>query len=431
MINKTKYNNNKYRFINSILYQNLISKASLVIVIAVAFLLPFHIYIVKLPCLIALFWILEGKYKNKFIANNGKEKRIVLGVLIAFFIYILFSESLHSGLNYGINEAFKKLGMFIFPIIFFASNSLFHKSKSIKIILFAFVLGSFLLSCYVIYSAKIIYPTNSSFPVFLFVRNSFTGSYLRFSIYPVFASTVAFYLLYNSNYQKKYIFAYLISFIVFATTIYIAGARTGLISFVLTLGIIGCLMFNKLRDKVILKYFLLFILFVMASLILYNSDRLKRNIYKSPRTHIYLGSIYTIKNNLNTPKSFLFGLGKKQGYQDLAVNIKQRRIGRKSTLSPYCYTYLSNFHSHPHNDFFSIIIKRGFFGFLFIISVTATLLMKFRKNKNILFLFFFIVFGLYAGLSGLFENTQDTYFFYFFYSMFMFLDLKNENFKVY
>ncbi len=401
-------------------FQKTMAYANYFMLIAIAFALPFHSYLFKLSSLAFVFWLLEGRYKEKLLSVTWKKNRIIVGVLISYLIYTFLSEYLHSGMKYGINASLKQFAILIYPLMFFAPNLLLKKTKNIRIILFSYVLGTLILSLYSIYLAKISYSPDSFLPIFTFQKISLTDTYLRFSIYVVWASAISCYLIYTSARKKLDIITFIISFIILTICIYIVGARSGIVAFVLTLIVMLFNIFKNFKQAKILKYIcLVFIISISIFLANYSNNSFKIKTYNAPRVIIYTGAIDTVLDNLFTPKQFLLGLGKKQSQVKLGENIQRVAIERDSSM------YKRGFDGHPHNDFFSIILKRGFLGLLFIIFLSTIILIKLKKEKNILALLFCLVFGIYVTLSGLFEDTHDTCLFYFFYCMLIFLEFNN------
>ena len=359
----------------------------------ISFLMPLHIWIPELSLFCFLFWILQGDLGSKLCSFEWKENKKVLLLLWGYFLYIAVSVFFFDSFESQFSEIEKRWGIFIYPLIFLGTPQLRVNKKWFNLILLLFVLGVVVTASYALYVGHFTF----------FVPSVFLGNRIRFSNIVVLGLAFSIYLSYEYRSNKKFLLSMIFAQIIFVSSIYVASSRSGIVS-VTALGVL--VLIFALSNKYLLKKYklILLIIVLVISYVLIKNERMKKNIVDSARARIYKAAFYSVRDGMNVGEFFI-GKGEKEATKLLNYNLN--KLGEK------CYP-------HPHDDFLSILLKRGLFGLIFFIGILWIAWYKGVKNKDFLLLSCLLIFSVYHLFNGVFESRHDIYFFYYFYCLLMF-----------
>ena len=389
---------------NSILcYSSIMQRLNFYFAVLLAFLMPLHYRIPEMSILLFFLYLLEGGFREKIYNSIFKKEKFIFFILIGYFVYIGLSILLFEPRTDQFFELERRWSLLIFPLIFLFPNNLFKNKKNIDLFLWAFVAGSIIIALYQIQNNPSI-----SFPNFVVSVHS--ANRIRFSFIIAFASVISFYFLLYRRYNILLNLLLIYSITIFTLSIYISSSRSGIVALIVIFVVAAFLI---IKSKNIHQFIKLLAILILSLFILFitKNPRLQKKLVYSPRHYIYKASFSAIKNNFSNLKTYLTGLGVKNADRTFQNELK--------TLNKPEFR-------HPHNDIFSITLKRGFLGLFFIVTILLYPIIKFFRTRNILLLFFFLVFSIHSSFNGIFEQRHDIYIFYYFYSILIFLEFNNK-----
>jgi len=379
--------------INSASSSSLFNKIQIFLILLISFLMPMHIWIPELSLFCFLFWLLQGNWKSRFSSFDWKKNKVILFLLWGYFLYIAISTLFFGSFKLQFSELERRWALLIYPLFFIGTPQLKNNRKLIESILIFYVLGSLFIS---IYSLAI-----GNFSCFM--PSKFLGNRIRFSNIIVLALAFSIYLSYRYKTQKKVLILLALAQAIYLFSIYTASSRSGIVA-VAGLGILLLIFALHNKSLQLGNKIVLFIVVFATIYLLTTNDRMKKEIAHSPRSRIYKAALYSAKNGFEGFNYFV-GFGKKRALIEFTDNLK--RIGER-------------LYDHPHNDFLSILLKRGFIGLFFFVSILGLAWYRGLKNRDFLILSFLFVFLVYHLFNGVFELRHDIYLFYYFYCLLIF-----------
>jgi O-antigen ligase len=338
-----------------------------------------------------MVWIFSATVVAYFVVNFfvKKNKKLFFHPLFVFSVLIFLVKLLYflfSDEKFAMIES--SLPLLIFPVIFFLlppDKQVFEAVCKISVLSYLLITLSFIGSF-----SFWFFTTNMNFYEFMYHKRSLYTNYLTYPFFehPTFFSLnlcLIFPLIFvatnaiKMQKRKSLVLIILISaVIIFAT--WLTGSRSGF----LVAGIISVtLLLSQLNFNLMYKFGILF----FAAIALYFSTSVFGvNIHDSTRKEMLEQAKYKIRE-----KPFL---GNGIGRLEYSVEIYDHN-GK---------------HYHPHNQFYSELVKQGFVGalplFLFIVAVIITTLYK--KFNWLLFFWLLVYFPLmwidapleyYGGIS--------------------------------
>ena len=345
--------------------------------------------------LIFLFWILEGKWKEKY---ELIKKNLVSIAIIAFILLNLIFLPKASSLSFGIDYIFKYRH---FLIILVMLTSL--KKEYLSYIFSAFLAGMLIseITSYGIFFEwwhyKNVKPTDPS--PFM--------DHIGYSVYLSITSIIL--LLYilktDVSLQKKFFYSFFL--ITVTINLFINGGRTGQVIYLVSILIVFIMSFKSKFKGAILSLILLSAVFVGA----YSFSPVFKN-----RLDYTISDILIMKNSNDYSRSFskriaLWNIG----YHKYVDNpLMGYGIGNDmKNLKYYCnklnYSYkILKPNVDNHNTFITIALQMGFAGIIAILFILYSLYsLKFKtdyfKILNIVFVTSFILWGM----TGIATHTMN------------------------
>ncbi|MFN8259041.1 MAG: O-antigen ligase family protein [Bacteroidales bacterium] len=278
-----------------------ISVASYFSTLVLVFFLPFKDDF--LPVIISvwvLIWLFELNFKTRFKYLPSK---LLYLLFLTYFLLTLFSTLLQVPFSEGIQAIQLKLSFVLFPLIFAGANPTIKNNH--KSIFWAFILGNLAASLLCIFIAlgqhlhfqsghitleywiDPYYKKYSFFDLINLRANSFSYIHLSRFLHPSYFSMylnfslVLLYWLYKYKWIKRNyvkIFSLFTGFI-FLLMIYLLQSRAGLISFIITLVILGVSELMKYRKRHQIIVFV--ILFVSVAIAIGNNKQFRMSVKDS------------------------------------------------------------------------------------------------------------------------------------------------------
>lgn len=356
--------------------------------------------------LIFIFWIMEGRWEEKFslIKTNLLSISILLLIVVSI-LYIPLSSNTQFALNY--------IGKYRhFLIILVMLTSL--KKEYFNTILSAFIMGMLIseIMSYGIFFEIIHYKDKLPSDPAPFMDHISYSSFLSFT------SILLLVKIYSSSSLKEKIF-YILFFVTLTINLFINGGRTGQVTFIAIL-IISFFILTKSK----LKAFLISAILISTIIIgAYNfspnfltrvnalnleiESMINNNNYTgsiSGRAALWIVGIDKLKDNL------LIGSGIGNDMQDIKKYIENRGFD---------YQYLKTFSDH-HNVYLTMSIQYGFLGIIFLVLLLYSLFtLKFQTVEyKVLNIAFSTSFFLWSFTGMTLHNMNPMTFFTLFAGIF-------------
>ncbi len=157
--------------------------------------LPFNKIVLSVSgMLLALNWIIEGRFKDKYFVIKQQKVGLLLSVLFFFLVAaLLYSDNV----SYGLDDLRIKLPLLLFPVVILSSPAL--EKRIYLYLLLCFVLAVFIV-------------TAVNYGVFVWKNDalldaremSLFGSHIRLSLLVSFALFTTFYLIWDAVLLRKY-----------------------------------------------------------------------------------------------------------------------------------------------------------------------------------------------------------------------------------
>ncbi|MBI4647758.1 MAG: hypothetical protein HY738_14510 [Bacteroidia bacterium] len=224
-------------------YNTIISKLSYCSLLFVVILLPLFRKLVPYSIgLWVIFWLLEGRFKERFaLIKNKFLFWLMIGFYLLHAIGLLYSDNLNSGLF----DLEVKFSLLLMPVLFAGTMLSIEKFNGI---LLTFVLGNIvsLLICSsgIVINLIICPKTDILYQSFSILLHP---SY--FSMYIIMAIVILLYFLQNKIYTKNTIvfYSFIILIIGFVFSLYMISSKAGIITGFIVLAII--FIFNIFKFK--------------------------------------------------------------------------------------------------------------------------------------------------------------------------------------
>ena len=383
---------------------NSFSKAQQVLFVLLGLSIPISIAFTNiLLALIALCWLVEGNFKEKFNYITSSKWCASMIALIILYVFGMLWGSNHSNANW----EFQKLALLLFfPIL----KTLDLKRKTMQYSVVGFLIINFISACFaILINYQIIQPL--SHYTSLIDPYYGTSAFIKYNYHNVllaFSSTICLYLFLERKTKYRYIIA--VFFIVYAVSIFTERGRAGQILFnIVTLFYIIRYAKSNVGIKLfIIRFIALCVMLFSFNFIMYQNVKTykkrveavteiiknngERKGYKRDIRYVFVEE--TIEDILKKP--FLgYGTGS-FGY------IFQNKI--KTGIISDEYEFFD--WTTPHNQYLYVWFEIGLLGLLFLILIfyfQAKQLLKQRDGG----------FKVSLPLSFLFLMLIDSYLFIF------------------
>lgn len=357
---------------------------------AFAFSLPLSkAGIVLFSCLLVLFWVFEGNYRNKLKEIRTNLVLLSLAVFILFnYISILWSENL----IYALDNI--RMYLYFLPIFVIATKI---KKNEVKSIINSFLSAMFL-------SEIIAYGV--FFELWTFKHATVQNPspfmfWIDYSVFMAFTSLILLNRVLSKSYSIKEKIFYLFFFITVTGNLFLAIGRTGQVALFGSIFILAILHYKTTFKSILIAISIISILIFSA----YNlSDSFKNRLQAAQHdieklSNNNLNSSWGIRvaywiSTYDTAKnSFLLGVGIGDTQDETAKTIREQNY---SFLNNESIVFMTNPKHHPHNQYLQIILQSGIIGlFLYIFFFYKLLSMKISnteiKQLSILFSSVFLI----------------------------------------
>jgi O-antigen ligase len=386
------------------------------------FLLPFNLHF--FPVIIGIFvisWIIQENFIDKFL-SFFQNKRAVWFIILYFLfaLSLIYSENISKSFT----DLEKKLSLFFMPLIFATANK--YLKKNFKFLLLAFLIGTsvnvlisstnFLIE---IFSSAAAYQKFLSSPFWygykhlsIFNHSSYFALFIAFSI----GILIYFYKTKPFNFSANFwtkVFIYL-WVILLSLVCIINSSRAGILAlFVFLIFSFFYLLkrfYIKVGAAIILTGFLIYGLSterfenysevardLLTGKKLTQHELLEKN---ADRLVLWRNSIEVIKSN--------FWIGTGNG--DIKIELKKRYKKHK------VYEDLDKI-LNPHNQFLSVFVGIGIFGFAYFIFLFVKPSVKAWKERDYLLFSFLILIIIHFLVESMLNRLSGIAFFSSFYSL--------------
>ena len=375
--------------------------------------------------LIMFFWILEGKYRQKFqqIRNDRFRQWTLLFALyyVIYLVGLLYSSNQFSALL----NLQTKLSLLIFPLIFSTIDLDLIKSLRKRIIQF-YILGCLFSSAILLLHSLILFYSNRSINTFFYGELSWYHHASYLSMFLVFAIGILLYRLYTSEEKivRQQRILSISAIIYFSIIVVLLSSKAGLISLLLILLFhVGYLFFNKriVSGSILLVSYIL-VAWAVTTQFDVTSDRitdaqraissntLDKNSRESTtsRLLIWESAMSIIKQNV------LFGVGTGDANDVLLQTYKSRD-----------YSGILESRLNAHNQYLQTFIAVGIPGFLVLLIMLSVPLIQSLRTKNILYFLLLVLVSFNLLFESMFERQAGVVFYAFFNGLF-FCYMMNE-----
>lgn len=372
--------------------------------------LPIILFFVS--CLILFIKTKEKKMNGKLILINS-------GILVFYLISLIYSEDL----NRAYNLLERSVSLLAFPLIFywFLNGKKWDKKDlaQLKSKLFhTYILATLTYACIIVLNFFFFKDPYTTFPMNIYVRASVL--HIPFiGIHPIYSSMIlAIGLLFSASNlydSKKKI--YLIPIILFLTLIMmIAGKATILALFISVL----CIFLIKGKRKIIIPVILFFILlgYLIPPIKSRSEELFKLKTYteidnansSSIRYYLNKSSLDILKDN------WVFGIGIGDVKAEVTRIFQSKYHGKETFAS--------------HNQFLSIWLGTGIFGFLMFLFMMFYNFRLALKSSDLLFLSLLILFTVHLLTENILEKQTGIILFAFLVHFFGFIHANEEKLRL-
>jgi len=343
--------------------------------------------------LLALLWILEGNFKNKFNFIKSSKWMISIFALIAFYGLGMLWGDIHLNADW----QFQRLALLlVFPVL----GTMNLKQETIRNGVVAFLITTFISA-----SASILINNNLIQPLGEYLsfieiswRNAAFITYNYHNVLLSLAFTISLYILIEK--KSKYKVALVLFIIAYAISIFTERGRAGQVIFNLS-AIFHIVYYNR---KHVLKMLAFLILLFSFQFIVYKTTKVYKNRFD------LVSNI--IKNNGDR------GKGKTEDIRYVFVKESLKRIKQKPILGYGTGSFGTifdkevksghdfQFHRTPHNQYLYVWFELGILGLLLLLSIFYYQIKELIGKKD----------GIHRALlplSFMFLMLVDSYFFIF------------------
>lgn len=383
----------------------------LLLLVAVAFLIPFHENVPELSAAIFfLSFIHFFKFKDVKFEKFGLYKPVFCTAAIFIIWVVLRSLSFFSIAEF--KNIFRYSGILYLPILIFMPSKLLSVPKRFFLIVGSFLAANFIIAAYSIVLAIISGNYYDLSFMGLFPHHWFPGVM-------AFAIPISACLLISNGYGKRSKIFNLLLISLLSVCVYMASRRGIILSVICSLTVISLYLMVAMKKKK--SIVIVLVVLTAMSLVMISNPRFK-DISKE-----YDGYRYDIRLTMwNTayemavekPIAFLIGHGLDGGFRE--YNARLRNI-------EHFPAFMKDKFNSSHNDFIDIFIVFGAIGLAAFIAFLMACLRQSIRDKNV-FLLSFIVMGIsqFAFGSHFFWFRSGKFAFFFLLSLFLSLNPQKD-----
>ncbi len=343
-----------------------------------------------------LFWILQNGIGSRDDTNLNNKHFVLFLLFMVLLLWQTGELILADSFKDGFERIFKRLSMFLFPLVLFSPGFKIKNNITLILKIFAISIFFYLLYCFgnALHNSLIFKDGKLVFNAYheLYTYESFfMGARLSDAVHPTYLAMyvllsviISFesYLDTSLSLIRRYL--WLCGFLFFTIVIYLLSSRAGVLAAFIILPFYFTARFYKRFSKFII---ILIVAVVLSGgvVLIKTNDRLKYSLEdisstglsgtlnKDSRYTIWKSAIGVIKQNM------LVGVGTGNASRDLKKEFIRRG---------YTEGYYEDLNAH--NQFLEILLENGITGFVIFISLLGFLIYAAIAEKN-LFLFLFVI----------------------------------------
>ena len=378
------------------------------------FLLPITKKIIPILIVMLIITFLRKinlKKINFYFSKKNFLEKSTFFLIILFYIFHIIGMFYTEHLSTGFFDLEVKLSIFIFPILFFFSSSIYK--KNIKIILNYFILGNFFSVISILFYGFFRYLKYENINFLFYADLSIFHHPSYFAMYLTFCIAIIFYLLNKKIFLIFPKYFYVFCFFLFTITLYLLSSKAGiLIAFIisfLNFFIYKNEFLNKKQKFLFIFFILFFYIFAFTQnyrikkldkdLKVKKEEIIKKEKNSASRLLIWESAFVLIKEN------FFFGVGTGDIKSEIFKVYKSKKM--KHQLEKKL---------NVHNQFLETFVGQGFFNFLILIILFLISLKDIFIKRKFLNLSFLIIIGINFLFESMLNSQAGVVFFAFFYS---------------
>lgn len=419
-------------------YTQVIRKLNLIILVLIAFSLPFYrLFSLYLSVLWILIFLLEGRYRQRF-AGRKPERGILILFLLFYFIHL-------TGLFYSQNkdaawiDIILKLPFLFMPLFFFISGEQLRGERNK--ILSSFIAGNFIASVICLlaatfrsltffnghwfFDAELMEHNYSFWKMLANGGNNFMYEALSMFIHPGYFSILAVAsvvivvdMMYHKDAGKSRLSKFLLILLIvfFCIMVYLLFSRTGLIALFLSLFAYSLYAILKAGSTVTRVAMLLLVAVITLGgfFVMSHNGRMKNSYYEIKRFFSDPSSI-----SKNDDRLFIWGLsldiikehpiiGVGTGDSKDELMKKYREKGMADALKARL---------NVHNQFLETTTQLGLVGLLSLLSLLVFPFIKAFRSKDVKLALIIIVNTLFLFFESALNTQAGVYYFVFMLSV--------------
>lgn len=367
------------------------------------------------PFMIAwlLFWFVDFLSRNAKISDDEKRSRFLLflflGLNVIFLIGLFCSENRQNGSVL----FFRRLSLFVFPILLFSPGN--DIKKRIHILLKVFVVGivAFMVFCFCYALFRSIIPEdgnwsfNPQYPAEPWL-NYFYGQLLSLDQHP---SYIALYSLLgmfisleffsDKSLKGKMRLLWLLAALFLFISLYFLSSRASYLAVLIILPIFLWLKFKPLKLNLVAIFSIIIILGSVSFLYLKNQrvniyfdKTIDPKILNDGRLEIWKSALKVVEKNP------LFGEGIGDYYNAMDKEFKQ---------SVFTTGYYKDFNAH--NQFLEILCMSGVLGLLLFLIIIGMMIAYAVKDRNVLYGAFLMMMMIFFSFESILSRFAGNSFF--------------------
>jgi O-antigen ligase len=376
-----------------------------------------------------LLWIYQTFTGEKTLLK-GSRPFILFILFISLLLWQTGEIALANSVNDGIERVFKRLSMFLFPLVMFLPGAKIKENISLILRVFAIFVFIYLIYCFgnafsnslTLKDGRWIF--NSHHPLYTW-ESFFMGARLSDPVHPTYLTMyimvsilVALESLADKTVSAIARYLWGAAVLIFAVSVFLLSSRAGVIASFIVFPLYFIIRFYRRLSK----YLVIMIFVVAAAGALYmlkNNERIKYSIddlsekgvagtfTHDARYYIWNAAIGVIREH---PFAGV-------GTGNATTELKKEFLGRG-----YTNGYYDNLNAH--NQFLEIMLENGIPGILIFISILGYMAYIAVRERNLLLLLFLIMMTVFFMFESLLNRLAGVAFFPFI--TFLFLYMKTE-----
>lgn len=410
------------------------------LLLGVVITMPFSIRLNSLCIvLLSINWLLEGNFKQKFIALfNSKYALILCGFYIFMAATMLYTNNIQNGFV----DLEKKLSLFVFPLIISSSSPVTSAELNRLLKWFLYACLAAMLICLV--NAFITYLQQGTSDSFFYHELGSTLNFhaVYFAFYLSFSIFIAFYFLLKKegiNVTNKILYwAYILFTFLF---ILLLSSKTVIITMVIFSAVFILFVFyikRKLLKGVLIMLLANSLIILILSQLPYTRQRFQEvvnsdfSVIKDPeytddktftgatlRATIWRFAFEILSEN----KTWISGVGTGDVQDKLNESYYKHGVYLGDPAKDYNEGFLN---VNAHNQYLQFFLGLGIIGLCWFIFILLWPLISAARKKNFLFFSWLLLFCIFSFTEATLQTHKGVVFYSFFNSLFAFHMLNNK-----